>query len=42
MPAKNAPRAKDTPNRADAPKAMPSAIDSTASRNSSREPVWAM
>ncbi len=41
MPAKNAPSANDTSNRTAAPKAMPSEIASTASRNSSREPVCA-
>ena len=42
MPAKKAPSASDTPNSLVEPKATPSAIASTASRNSSREPVWAM
>jgi hypothetical protein len=41
MPAKKAPSANDTPNSAAAPKATPSAMASTARRNSSREPVWA-
>ena len=41
MPAKKAPSAKETPNRLAARKATPSATASTASRNSSREPVWA-
>ncbi len=41
MPAKKAPSASDTPNSLAAPKATPSAMASTASRNSSREPVWA-
>ena len=38
MPAKNAPSAKDTPNSFADPKATPSAIASTDSVNSSREP----
>ena len=42
MPAKKAPSAKDTPNSLAAPKAKPSAIASTPSRNSSRDPVCAM
>ena len=41
MPAKKAPSASDTPNSLAAPKATPSAMASTARRNSSREPVWA-
>ena len=41
MPAKKAPSANETSNSSAAPKAQPSAIASTASRNSSREPVWA-
>ena len=41
MPAKKAPSANDTPNSFAAPKATPSAIASTARRNSSREPVCA-
>ena len=41
MPAKKAPSASDTPNSFAAPKATPSAIASTASRNNSRDPVWA-
>ena len=39
MPAKKAPSANDTSNSMLAPKATPSAIASTDSRNSSREPV---
>ncbi len=42
IPAKKAPSAKDTPNSAAAPKATPSAMASTDSVNSSREPVPAM
>jgi hypothetical protein len=42
MPAKNAPKAKDTPNSSAATNATPSAIESTASRNSSLEPVCAV
>ena len=42
IPAKKAPSANDTPNSCEATKATPSATESTASRNSSREPVWAM
>ncbi len=42
MPAKNAPSAKETPNSSADPNAMPSASASTASVNSSREPVPAM
>ena len=42
MPAKKAPSANEMPNSSDAPNATPSAIASTASRNSSRDPVWAM
>ncbi len=41
MPAKKAPSAKLTPNNRAAPRATPRAMASTASRNSSREPVWA-
>ena len=41
MPAKNAPRANETPNRAAAPKATTMAMASTASRNNSRDPVLA-
>ena len=41
-PAKNAPSAKEMPNRLTAPNATPSAIASTASRNSSREPECAV
>ena len=41
MPAKKAPSANETPNSVAAPKATPSAIASTARRNSSREPVCA-
>ena len=41
MPAKKAPSASETPNSSEARKAKPSAIDSTARRNSSRLPVWA-
>ncbi len=41
IPAKNAPNAKETPNRWAAPKATPSAMASTPRRNNSREPVWA-
>ena len=41
MPAKKAPSANDTSNSSAAPKATPSAMASTASRNSSREPVCA-
>ncbi len=41
MPAKKAPSAKETPNRVAAAKATPSAIASTARRNSSRDPVCA-
>ncbi len=42
MPAKKAPNAMETPNSTAAPNATPSATDSTARRNSSRLPVWAM
>ena len=42
MPAKNAPSANDTPNSSADPNATPIAIASTASVNSSREPVPAM
>lgn len=42
MPAKKAPSAKDTPNSSAEPRAMPSAIESTARVNSSREPVPAV
>src|SRR5205823_12053286 len=42
MPAKNAPSANDTPNSSEAMNATPSATDSTARRNNSRDPVWAM
>ena len=42
MPAKKAPSANETPNSSAAPNATPSAITSTASRNSSRLPVCAM
>src|SRR6185295_1599462 len=41
MPAKNAPRAKLTPNSAAAPNAMPTAAVMTVRVNSSREPVRA-
>lgn len=41
MPAKKAPRAKETPNSLAEPKATPSAMASTARRNSSREPICA-
>ena len=41
MPAKNAPSANDTSNSIAAPNATPSEMASTASRNSSREPVCA-
>ena len=40
-PAKKAPSAKETPNSAAAPTAMPSATASTERVNSSREPVRA-
>jgi hypothetical protein len=39
MPAKNAPSAKERPNSSVAPYATPRASESTARRNSSREPV---
>ena len=39
MPARNAPSAIDTPKTSDAPTAMPSAMTSTVSVNSSRERV---
>ena len=42
MPAKKAPRAKETSNSSTAPKAMPSARASTDRVNSSREPVAAL
>ncbi len=42
IPAKKAPSAIDTPNSSAAANATPSASESTARRNSSREPVWAM
>ena len=42
MPPKNAPKAMETPNRNDAANATLNATDNTASRNSSRDPVWAM
>ncbi len=42
IPAKKAPSASETPNSLVAPKAMQSAIASTVSRNSSREPVCAI
>ena len=42
IPAKKAPSASETPNSLVAPNAMQSAIASTVSRNSSREPVCAM
>ena len=41
MPARNAPSAIDTLKMSDEPTAMPSAITSTVSVNSSREPVAA-
>ena len=42
MPAKKAPSASDTPKSSAEPSATPSAMASTASRNSSRLPVWAV
>ena len=41
MPAIKAPSANDTSNSCEAKNATPRATDRTASRNSSRDPVWA-